>query len=168
MDHDELPALADKGDWLHQRATRARPVSGVHVDVLGPEAGGAVVRITVACDAAVAVRATEVLAGAREAPRQKAPRFVEPNGARRRDPSAGSPSRGRTSGRRSRYLQASDYLAIFASGMNPWLASLRPQTPDRGAPEVPFGRAARHRSGDVRCVRSVLVARLAATALRRW
>jgi hypothetical protein len=104
MDHEELPALVDKADRLHERATRGRPIAGLHVDVLGPEPGAAVIRVTVACDPAVAVRATEVLAGAREAPRQKAPRFVEPNGARRRDPSAGSPSRARTSGRRSRYL----------------------------------------------------------------
>jgi hypothetical protein len=123
MDHDELPALADESDWLHERVTRGCPVAGVHVDVLGPEAGGAVVRVTVARDPAVAVGATEVLAGARKAPRQKAPRFVEPNGARRRDPSAGSPSRARTSGRRSRYLLAVRLPVDLASGIDPWLVA---------------------------------------------
>ena len=104
VDQDELAALVEKAYRLHERATRGCPVAGVHVDVHGPEAVGAVVRVAVACNPAVAVRATEVLASAREPPRQRAPRFVEPNGARRRDPSAGSPSRARASGRRSWYL----------------------------------------------------------------
>src|SRR5688572_31244512 len=77
----------------------------------GPETLRAVVRVAVAADGPVAVGAAEVFACAREAPRQKAPRFVEPNGARRGDPWAGSPTRARASGRRSRYLLRSGYVS---------------------------------------------------------
>jgi hypothetical protein len=145
LNHDELPVLVDKAEWLHERATRGRPVAGVQVDVLGPEAGGAVVRVTVACDPAVAVGATEVLAGAREAPRQKAPRFVEPNGARRRDPSAGSPSRARTSGRRSQYLLGVR-VPVDLRGRNRSVAGESP------SPNARSRRAPRCRSGAIRRV----------------
>jgi hypothetical protein len=93
----------------------------VHVDVHRPKAAGAVIRVAVASDPVARVRATEVFAGAREAPRQKAPRFVEPNGARHGDPSAGSPSRARASGRRSRYL-----LKVGLSGRCPFTSASRP------------------------------------------
>ena len=109
------------------------------------------VRVAVAGDPVATIRATEVLAGAREASRQKAPRFVEPNGARPGDPSAGSPSRARASGRRSRYLLAVRLpvdLLRFSGNSGGW-ASLCPQTPRQGHREVPAGRARRRSSGDV-------------------
>jgi hypothetical protein len=83
VDHDELVPLVEDSDRPHEAATGLSPVSGVHVDVHGPETGGAVVRVAVAGDRSAALRATEVLVGAREAPRQEAPRFVDPDGARR-------------------------------------------------------------------------------------
>jgi hypothetical protein len=83
VDHDELAPLVEETDRLHEAATGGGPVSGVHVDVHGPEAGGTVVRVAVAGDLSATVRATEVFVRAREAPRQEAPRFVDPDGARR-------------------------------------------------------------------------------------
>jgi hypothetical protein len=81
VDHDELAAFVEKPDRLHEAAAVGGPVPGVHVDMHRPEAGGAVVRVAVAGDLSATVCATEVCAGAREAPRQEAPR--DPDGARR-------------------------------------------------------------------------------------
>jgi hypothetical protein len=67
---------------MHETATGRRPVSGVHVNVHGPEAGRAVVGVAVAGDLSAALRATEVFVRAREAPWQEVPRFVDPDGAR--------------------------------------------------------------------------------------
>jgi hypothetical protein len=80
VDDEELAALVEEADRPHEGATRRCPVAGMHVDVPRPETDGAVVRVAVASDVVVALGAAEVLAGAREAPRQEAPRFVEPNG----------------------------------------------------------------------------------------
>jgi Luciferase len=77
----ELAALVQELDRLHERAALCSPVAGIHVDVYGPETGRAVVREPVAGDRMATLTATEILAGAREARRQEAPRFVEPNGS---------------------------------------------------------------------------------------
>ncbi len=81
MHEHELAALVQELDRLHERAALCSPVAGIHVDVYGPETDRAVVRVPVAGDRMAALTATEILAGAREAPRQEAPRFVEPNGS---------------------------------------------------------------------------------------
>jgi hypothetical protein len=83
MNHDELAALVEEPDRLHEAATGRGPVSRVHVYVHRPETGRAVVRVAVAGDLTAALRATEVFVRAREAPWQEAPRFVDPDGARR-------------------------------------------------------------------------------------
>jgi hypothetical protein len=83
VDQDELAALVEEPDRLHEAATGRGPVSGAHVDVHGPETAGAMIRVAVAGDLTAAVRATEVFVRARKAPRQEAPRFVDPDGARR-------------------------------------------------------------------------------------
>jgi hypothetical protein len=99
--HHEFTAFVEKPDRLHEPAARRRPVSGLLVDVQRPEAGGAVVGVAVAGDLSATVCTTEVFGGAREAPRQEAPRFVDPDGARRGRSVGGIATRARASGRRS-------------------------------------------------------------------
>ena len=111
--HDrELSSLEEESDRFHERATGRCPITWVDVDVLRPQALGAVVRVPVARDQSATVFATEVFASAREAPRQEAPRFVEPNRARQGDPWAGSPRGRGVSGRRSRYLRRRGYASV--------------------------------------------------------
>jgi hypothetical protein len=108
VDQDKATALVEQANRVHGTAAGHRPVAGVVVHMLGPEAGWAMVGVAVAGDQQATVIATEDFERAREA-RQEAPRFVEPNRARSGDPSAGSPPRALVSGRRSRYLLEKTY-----------------------------------------------------------
>ena len=83
VDHQEFTAFVESAHRFHEPATGRGPVSRVHVDMHRPQAGGAVIRVAVAGNLSTAVCAMEVFAGTRETPRQKAPRFVDPYGARR-------------------------------------------------------------------------------------
>ena len=105
---DEPPALVQERNRLHQRATKPSSVAGIDVDVHRPQAVRTVVGVAIPGDQLAAVRTTEVLACAREAPRQRAPRFVEPDGAARGRSVWGSPSWARASSRRSCYLLVRD------------------------------------------------------------
>ena len=105
MNEHEAALLVEELQRPHRSAAARRSVSGVHVDVTGPKAERAVVRVAIAFDVVAAIKAGEALASAREAPRQKdtSLRRTErgaPNGSR-----VGSPSRGaRGISRRSAYL----------------------------------------------------------------
>jgi hypothetical protein len=111
VDDDELPPFVQQIDRPHRGATRRSPVAGLDIDMHRPETLRAVVRVTVADDRVATVGATEILASAREAPRQEAPRFFESNGARsKRDPRCGIAVEGaRASDRRSQNLRTPRY-----------------------------------------------------------
>lgn len=68
MDDHEFVADVLDGDGLHEGAAGRGPVARVDVDVLRPEAVGAVIRVAVTHDVPAADVAGEVLARAREAP----------------------------------------------------------------------------------------------------
>jgi hypothetical protein len=106
VDEDERVTLEQKLHGSHRGATRRCPIAGVDVDVHRPQAGRAVVRVAVTGDLVAALGAAEVLACAREAPRQKAPRRIEPNGGAQGRSSNGIASLGaRSSGPGAVYLR---------------------------------------------------------------
>lgn len=71
VDDDELATLIEELNRPHRGATGPCPIAGLHIDVQGPEADGAVVRVAITAGLMAAVETGEVFAGALEAPRQK-------------------------------------------------------------------------------------------------
>jgi hypothetical protein len=70
LNDDELASAGGDGDRLHRSAAGRRAISGMFIDMVRPQAMGAVVGKAVADDVGPTLHAIEILASANEARRR--------------------------------------------------------------------------------------------------